>query len=178
MSATLDLNAPFFQPTMSGVDLHSTVLTPEQIIEFYESFEIFAQEQVTTGHKTEATLEEYKTVLKSLTQNLTDEQVTALFEKTSYGKNTVNYNEFLNFMAYSISVPATDDELKEFWKIIEDKNNKGFADLEEFRFILENVLTTRRLTVQQVDELYAEFCNNDKKLTYDGFVKMYNRNNE
>ncbi|THU74099.1 hypothetical protein C4D60_Mb04t29780 [Musa balbisiana] len=124
------------------------ILTDEQIIEFQEAFCLFDKD----GDGC-ITLEELGTVIKSLGQDPSEEELQEMIrEVDSDGNGTIEFGEFLNLMARKVKETNIEEELKEAFKVF-DKDQNGFISATEF-LQLRNVMINlgEKLTDEEVLE--------------------------
>ena len=138
--------------------------TEEEIEDFKEVFGHFDKDN--NGNITVAKL---KTVIHSLGQNHTEEEIRGLIkETTGNNKEEINFEEFLKLM--SITLNDSLDELKEAFSIF-DKNGNGSISIEEVRCVmasLEENISEEELNsmIQQVD------TNGDGLIDFEDFVQV------
>ncbi|CAL9164593.1 unnamed protein product, partial [Musa hybrid cultivar] len=144
------------------------ILTDEQIIEFQEAFCLFDKD----GDGC-ITLEELGTVIKSLGQDPSEEELQEMIrEVDSDGNGTIEFGEFLNLMARKVKVNETniEEELKEAFKVF-DKDQNGFISAAELRNVMINL--GEKLTDEEVDQMIREAdLDGDGQVNYEEFVRM------
>ncbi|CAL9155709.1 unnamed protein product, partial [Musa hybrid cultivar] len=144
------------------------ILTDEQIIEFQEAFCLFDKD----GDGC-ITLEELGTVIKSLGQDPSEEELQEMIrEVDSDGNGTIEFGEFLNLMARKVKVNETniEEELKEAFKVF-DKDQNGFISATELRNVMINL--GEKLTDEEVDQMIREAdLDGDGQVNYEEFVRM------
>ncbi|KAH7652276.1 EF-hand-containing protein [Dioscorea alata] len=97
------------------------LLSEEQISEFQEAFCLFDKD----GDGC-ITLDELATVIKSLGQNPTEEELHDMIsEVDSDGNGTIEFSEFLHLMARKMKETDAEEELKEAFKVF-DKDQNGY----------------------------------------------------
>ncbi|XP_042436443.1 calmodulin-like protein 11 [Zingiber officinale] len=142
------------------------VLTEEQIMEFQEAFCLFDKD----GDGC-ITMQELTTVIKSLGQNPSDEELQEMMrEVDSDGSGTIEFGEFLNLMARKMKESDGEDELREAFKVF-DKDQDGYISAME----LMNVMVTlgEKLTEEEVDQMIREAdLDGDGQVNYEEFVRM------
>ncbi|CAL5416233.1 unnamed protein product [Camellia sinensis] len=173
----------------------ANVLNADQIVEFQEAFSLFDKD----GDGC-ITVEELATVIRSLDQNPTEEELQDMIsEVDSDGNGTIEFTEFLNLMAnkmknwkskknrkneeeakrglfgiekYTKSLKETDaeEELKEAFKVF-DKDQNGYISANELRHVMINL--GEKLTDEEVDQMIKEAdLDGDGQVNYEEFVKM------
>ncbi|RRT42271.1 hypothetical protein B296_00044414, partial [Ensete ventricosum] len=142
------------------------ILTDEQIIEFQEAFCLFDKD----GDGC-ITLEELGTVIKSLGQDPSEEELQEMIrEVDSDGNGTIEFGEFLNLMARKVKETNIEEELKEAFKVF-DKDQNGFISATELRNVMINL--GEKLTDEEVDQMIREAdLDGDGQVNYEEFVRM------
>ncbi|WOL07979.1 calmodulin-like protein 11 [Canna indica] len=142
------------------------LLTEEQITEFQEAFCLFDKD----GDGC-ITLEELGTVIKSLGQNPSEEELHEMIsEVDSDGNGTIEFGEFLNLMARKVKETNVEEELKEAFKVF-DKDQNGFISASELRNVMINL--GEKLTDEEVDQMIREAdLDGDGQVNYEEFVRM------
>ncbi|KAG5223575.1 hypothetical protein OIU76_014095 [Salix suchowensis] len=142
------------------------VLTDEQIVEFKEAFCLFDKD----GDGC-ITIEELATVIRSLDQNPTEEELHDMIsEVDSDGNGTIEFSEFLTLMAKKTKETDAEEELKEAFKVF-DKDQNGYISATELRHVMINL--GEKLTDEEVDQMINEAdLDGDGQVNYDEFVKM------
>lgn len=102
------------------------VLSEEQIVEFKEAFCLFDKD----GDGC-ITVDELATVIRSLDQNPTEEELQDMIsEIDTDGNGTIEFAEFLNLMANKMKETDAEEELKEAFKVF-DKDQNGYISAYE-----------------------------------------------
>ncbi|KAG6382578.1 hypothetical protein SASPL_157750 [Salvia splendens] len=123
------------------------ILKEDQIVEFQEAFSLFDKD----GDGC-ITIEELATVLRSLDQNPTEEELQDMInEIDSNGNGTIEFSEFIsdNFDDFWQETDA-EEELKEAFKVF-DKDQNGYISAEELRRVMINL--GRKLTDEEVEQM-------------------------
>ncbi|XLU30997.1 hypothetical protein S245_067063, partial [Arachis hypogaea] len=118
------------------------------------------------------TVEELATVIRSLDQNPTEEELQDMItEVDADGNGTIEFDEFLNLMAKKIKdTDDAEEELKEAFKVF-DKDQNGFISASELRHVMINL--GEKLTDEEVEQMIKEAdLDGDGQVNYDEFVKM------
>ncbi|ESR33297.1 hypothetical protein WN944_025840 [Citrus x changshan-huyou] len=144
----------------------SEVLTNEQIVEFKEAFCLFDKD----GDGC-ITVEELATVIRSLDQNPTEEELQDMINEVDSDRNgTIEFGEFLNLMAKKMKETDAEEELKEAFKVF-DKDQNGYISATELRHVMINL--GEKLTDDEVEQMINEAdLDGDGQVNYDEFVKM------
>ncbi|CAD5187145.1 calmodulin-like protein 11 [Musa acuminata AAA Group] len=142
------------------------LLTEEQISEFQEAFCLFDKD----GDGC-ITLEELGTVIKSLGQNPSEEELHEMIrEVDSDGNGTIEFGEFLNLMSRKVKETNVEEELKEAFKVF-DKDQNGYISASELRNVMMNL--GEKLTDEEVDQMIREAdLDGDGQVNYEEFVRM------
>ncbi|MCD7466178.1 myosin I light chain Cam2 [Datura stramonium] len=142
------------------------ILNEEQIVEFQEAFSLFDKD----GDGC-ISAEELATVIRSLDQNPTEEELQDMInEVDADGNGTIEFTEFLNLMAKKIKETDGDEELKEAFKVF-DKDQNGYISATELRHVMINL--GEKLTDEEVEQMIREAdLDGDGQVNFDEFVKM------
>ncbi|KAL7081155.1 hypothetical protein ACP275_14G021600 [Erythranthe tilingii] len=141
-------------------------LNEEQIVEFQEAFSLFDKD----GDGC-ITIEELATVIRSLDQNPTEEELREMMNEVDSDRNgTIEFAEFLNLMSRKMKEIDADEELKEAFKVF-DKDQNGYISANELRQVLMNL--GEKLTDEEVQQMIREAdLDGDGQVNFDEFVKM------
>ncbi|KAG4995679.1 hypothetical protein JHK85_027118 [Glycine max] len=144
------------------------VLSEEQIGEIKEAFGLFDKD----GDGC-ITVEELATVIRSLDQNPTEEELQDMInEVDTDGNGTIEFVEFLNLMAKKMKETDAEEDLKEAFKVF-DKDQNGYISASEvyLRHVMINL--GEKLTDEEVEQMIKEAdLDGDGQVDYDEFVKM------
>ncbi|KAB2014640.1 hypothetical protein ES319_D09G240500v1 [Gossypium barbadense] len=142
------------------------ILTQEQIVEFKEAFNFFDKD----GDGC-ITVEELATVIKSLDQNPSEEELQDMInEVDADGNGTIEFSEFLNLMARKMQETDAEEELKEAFRVF-DKDLNGYISASELRNVMMNL--GEKLSDEEVEQMIKEAdLDGDGQVNYDEFVKM------
>ncbi|XP_010274270.1 PREDICTED: calmodulin-like protein 11 isoform X2 [Nelumbo nucifera] len=142
------------------------VLTEEQIAEFQEAFCLFDKD----GDGC-ITIEELATVIRSLDQNPTEEELQEMISEVDVdGNGTIEFGEFLGLMARKMKETDAEEELKEAFKVF-DKDQNGYISANELRHVMVNL--GEKLTDEEVEQMIKEAdLDGDGQVNYDEFVRM------
>jgi len=141
-------------------------LKEEQVSEFKEAFSLFDKD----GDGT-ITTEELGTVMKSLGQNPTSEDLQDMINEVDADKDgTIDFEEFLCMMTKHMKESDTDQELKEAFKVF-DKDGDGRISKSELKTVMQNL--GEKLTDDEINEMIREAdADGDGHVDYEEFVKM------
>ncbi|XP_011032413.1 PREDICTED: calmodulin-like protein 8 [Populus euphratica] len=142
------------------------VLTEEQIAEFQEAFCLFDKD----GDGC-ITFEELATVIKSLDDSATDEELHIMISEVDVdGNGTIEFGEFLNLMARKMRENDADEELKEAFKVF-DKDQDGYISPNELRHVMINL--GEQLTDGELEQMIREAdLDGDGQVNYEEFVRI------
>ncbi|KAF8049506.1 hypothetical protein N665_2193s0001 [Sinapis alba] len=108
--------------------MEETVLTKDQLIEFKEVVCLLDKDD--DGR---ITVEELLTVIRSLDQNPTEQELQDIItEIDSDGNATIEFAEFLNLITNKLQDNDAEEELKEVFKVF-DKDQNGYISASEVR---------------------------------------------
>lgn len=141
-------------------------LTEEQIAEFKEAFQIFDKDGdglITT--------KELGTVMRSLGQNLSEDELKTMIEEVDTDKSgTIDFQEFLGLMAWKMKETDIEEELIEAFKVF-DRDGNGLISAHELRFVMST--SGEQLTDEDIEEMIREADENgDGYIDYEEFVRM------
>mmetsp|Transcript_44859 Transcript_44859/g.71619 ORF Transcript_44859/g.71619 Transcript_44859/m.71619 type:complete len:205 (+) Transcript_44859:71-685(+) len=141
-------------------------LTEEQIEEFKEAFRLFDKDGSGTISN-----DELGTVMRSLGQNPSDQELTDLVEEVDIdGNGEIDFQEFLLMMAKKMNAVDSEQEIREAFKVF-DKEGTGSISSAYLRHIMTTM--GDRLSDDEVDEMIQEAdIDGDGDIDYDEFVKM------
>ncbi|MCL7025024.1 hypothetical protein MKW94_021092 [Papaver nudicaule] len=141
-------------------------LTQDQIVEFQEAFCLFDKD----GDGC-ITIDELATVIRSLDQNPTEEELQDMIKEVDVdGNGTIEFGEFLTLMAKKMKETDAEEELQEAFKVF-DKDQNGFISATELRHVMINL--GEKLTDEEVDQMIREAdLDGDGQVNYEEFVRM------
>ncbi|KAJ3675589.1 hypothetical protein LUZ60_004631 [Juncus effusus] len=141
-------------------------LTEAQISEYREAFLLFDK-----NNDGCITKEELATVIRSLGQNPSDDDLQDMINEVDRDNNgTVEFSEFLILMSKKFKENDSQDELREAFNVF-DKDHNGFISASELRGVLMNLGQT--ISEDEVNEMIKEAdANGDGQVDYAEFVKM------
>ncbi|XP_012832364.1 PREDICTED: calmodulin-like protein 8 isoform X3 [Erythranthe guttata] len=156
--------------------MEELVLNKDQIIEFQEAFSLFDKNgdgSIFDDNNFAGciTIEELATVIRSLDQNPTVEELRDMInEVDSDGNGTIEFEEFMTLMAKKMKESDAEEELKEAFKVF-DKDQNGYISADELRHVMINL--GEKLTDEEVKQMIKEAdLDGDGQVNYDEFVKM------
>ncbi|KAM8830768.1 troponin C, skeletal muscle-like [Synchiropus picturatus] len=119
-------------------------------------------------------LEELGTVMRTLGQNPTTEELDEIIEEVDEDGNSTfdfkKYWEMMDRLLKEDQASKSEEELADSFRAF-DKNADGFIDREEFAFIIRS--TGEPISEEEIDELMKDGDKNtDSMLDFDEFLKM------
>ncbi|KAK7345921.1 hypothetical protein VNO77_16537 [Canavalia gladiata] len=142
------------------------ILSEEQHLDFKEAFALFDKD----GDGS-VTVEELGTVIRSLEQNPTEEELQDMInEVDANGNGLIEFVEFLDLMTRRTKAIDVEEDLKEAFKVF-DKDQNGYISASELRHVMINM--GEILTDEEV-ELMIEAADSDGDglVNYDEFVMI------
>ncbi|XP_045798394.1 neo-calmodulin-like isoform X2 [Trifolium pratense] len=123
-----------------------SILREEQISEFLEDFS-----HLDKNGDGCITIEELGTAMRSLGENPTLEELQIMVNQVDTdGNGTIEFGEFLNFMARKMKETEAEDELKEaFW--VFDKDKDGYISPNELRSVLR--IIGEKVTEEELEQM-------------------------
>ncbi|EOO00672.1 putative calmodulin protein [Phaeoacremonium minimum UCRPA7] len=124
-------------------------MTKEQIAELKDVFVSFDK----NGDGV-ITAEELGTVMRSLGQNPTDEELHDMISEVDIDNTgSIDFNEFVEMMARKVKAGDIEEELKEAFKVF-DRDNSGTISAAELRQVMLSI--GENLTSEEIDEMVRE----------------------
>ncbi|WJX85548.1 hypothetical protein P8452_67984 [Trifolium repens] len=142
------------------------ILREEQISEFLEDFSLIDK----NGDGC-ITIEELGTAIRSLDVNPTLEELQIMMNDVdANGNGTIEFGEFLDFMARKMKEAQAEKELKEaFW--VFDKDKDGYISSNELRSVLRAI--GEKVTEEELDQMIKMAdMNGDGLIDYQEFIRM------
>ncbi|PHU18926.1 Calmodulin-like protein 11 [Capsicum chinense] len=138
-----------------------------QLVEFKEAITLFDK----NGDGC-ITIEELATVIRSLDQNPTEEELYNMISEVDndHDNGIMEFNEFLNLISKKMKETDTDEELKEVFKVF-DKDQNGYISATDLRHVMINL--GEKLTDEEAEMMIKEAdLDGDGQVNFDEFVKM------
>ncbi|XP_039144986.1 calmodulin-like [Dioscorea cayenensis subsp. rotundata] len=141
-------------------------LTEKQIADFKEVFKLFDRDG-----DGQITAQELGTVMRSLGQNPTEDELKAMIDDVDADLNgTIDFSEFLNLMVHKMEDADSEKEMREAFKIF-DKDQNGLISADELRSVMANL--GEKLTDEEVNEMIREAdIDGDGQVNYEEFVRI------
>lgn len=153
---------------MEGSDTNTIIenLTEEQVAEFKEAFQIFDK-----NGDGSITVKELGTVMRSLGQNPSDEEIQKMINEVDEDKSgTIDFNEFLGLMAKKMKESNTEDDLLEAFKVF-DRDGNGKISAHELRYVMMSA--GEELTEADIaDIIQSADTDGDGYIDYQEFVRL------
>lgn len=141
-------------------------LTDDQIAEFREAFSIFDKDgDGCIGTK------EVGTVLRSLGQSPTEEQIEEMVRKIDEnGDGTIDFDEFITLLTKFMNETDEEEELCDLFNVF-DKNGSGSISLVELKLMVRD--QKEKITEKDLEEImkYAD-KNGDGHVDFKEFIRM------
>ncbi|CAO3608359.1 unnamed protein product [Mucor fragilis] len=144
----------------------SDQLTPEQIQEYREAFQLFDKNG--DGSVSAA---ELGVVLRSFGMNPTDAELHDMVSDVDAdGNGNIDFEEFLNLVKDLKSGGKDTDDLREAFKVF-DADGNGVIDRSELRKVMSSL--NENLTEEELDAMIKEAdANGDGQISFDEFKAM------
>ena len=141
-------------------------LTEEQIEEFKEAFELFDK-----NNDGSISPLEFKTVMESLGQNPSDEEVADMIKEVDQDHDgRIDFPEFLVMMVNKMNDGDTDEEIVEAFHVF-DRDSDGLISEGELKQVMTNL--GENLTDEEVKEMIElADVDGDGKINFEEFKKM------
>ena len=141
-------------------------LTEEQIAEFKEAFQIFDK-----NGDGSITTKELGTVMRSLGQNPSDDEIKGMIEKVDLDKSeTIDFKEFLGLMAAKMKEGDPEDALIEAFRKF-DRDGNGKISKHELKYVMK--MKGVELNDQEIQALIQEAdIDGDGYIDYQEFARI------
>ncbi|XP_071160670.1 calmodulin-like isoform X1 [Mytilus edulis] len=140
------------------------------VSDFKEVFELFDKD----GDGT-ITIKELDTVMRSLGQNPTENEVKEMVQKVDTdGNGTIEFPEFLQMATDMMKSVDLADEVRDAFRLF-DKNGDGYVTASELKTILSN--NGEKISDEELDAMVKDAdVDGDGKINYQEFVSMLEGN--
>ena len=136
-------------------------LSEEQIAEFKEAFKLFDKD----GDGT-ITIEELGTVMKSLGQNPTEQELRDMIKDVDDdGSGEIEFEEFLKLMASKMKETDPEEEIHDAFKVFNKSSNPNGITLTDLKKSLINL--GEKLTDEEMEEIFK-----DADIDCDGIINF------
>ena len=141
-------------------------LTPEQISEFREAFNVYDKDE--DGR---IAAKELGTVMRSLGQNPSEAELKVMLNEIDIGEDgTIIFDEFLYMMSRQMREGDTEEEIIDAFRVF-DKDGDGKISAAELIHIMKNL--GEPLTQEEIDEMISQAdINKDGIIDYVKFVHL------
>ncbi|KAH8693870.1 putative calmodulin [Talaromyces proteolyticus] len=141
-------------------------LTEDQIARFKDAFAVFDKD----GNG-DITAEELGEVMHSLGQNPTETELQDIVNELDVDHTgTIDFQEFLAFMAHKVVETDDEAELREAFRVF-DQDGSGSIDAEEIRRVMKSI--GENLTDEEIDDMIRQAdANGDGTIDYEEFVNL------
>ncbi|XP_059090628.1 calmodulin-A-like [Tigriopus californicus] len=141
-------------------------LTPEQIEEFKECFQMFDKDGDGTIDTTEL-----GTVMRSLGQNPDEEEVEEMVDEADEdGSGSINFPEFIGLMMKKQQGSQTVDDIKQAFRVF-DKDGNGYVSSTELKFVMSRLGVN--FTDDELQEMVLEAdIDGDGQVCFEEFYNM------
>ena len=112
--------------------------------------------------------------MRSLGQNVTDEDVEAMIQEVDAdGNHTIEFEEFCILMCKNMQQKDDQETLREAFKML-DKDGSGCIDKDELRDLLRNFSAAgEELSPEDIEAMIAESdVDGDGQVSFDEFAKV------
>lgn len=163
-SFCLDANSKSRIPSVKANQL------PDHLLDVYEeAFDLLDQ-----NNKGAIGPREVGTVMRALGKDPTDEEIINVIKEVDRSlTGSLNFNDFLTFLAYICQDEDSDEEWDSVFHYF-DQNGDGFIDEKDLRKTLTQLRV--KFTESDVQEMISECCSSLKRLNYDDFMSIVGRN--
>eukprot|EP01120_Amphizonella_sp_Union-15-10_P003703 TRINITY_DN14118_c0_g1_i1.p1 TRINITY_DN14118_c0_g1~~TRINITY_DN14118_c0_g1_i1.p1 ORF type:complete len:153 (-),score=43.97 TRINITY_DN14118_c0_g1_i1:118-576(-) len=138
-------------------------LTDEQIAEFKEAFSLFDKD----GDGA-ITKKELRTVLHSLGQNPTEEELSEMIKEVDTdGNGAIDVDEFLMMMAKQMKNADSEEDIKHAFSVF---NKNGKISVNEMRYVMTNL--GQKLTEDEMEEILGVLPIEDDQINFEDLVNL------
>ncbi|XP_075507643.1 uncharacterized protein LOC142544485 [Primulina tabacum] len=143
-----------------------SIVNHQELMVLYEVFKLFDK-----NGDGSITKEELGSVVSSLYQNLTEEELQDMIhEVDTDGNGTIEFPEFVDLMAKKMKETDADDDLREAFNLF-DQDQNGYISADELQQVM--LRFGEVLTDEEIVEMIREAdLDGDGQVNYDEFVKM------
>lgn len=146
----------------------SSSLTPEQIEEYREAFNLFDKD-----NSGSISPNELATVMKSLGLSPSDTEITDLMNEIDQdGNHEIDFEEFLTLMARQADTRDSAQEIIEAFKVF-DKNGDGYISLSELKHVFSSI--GEKLSDEELEAMFNEVSNGSGRISVADFASLLSK---
>ena len=146
----------------------SNSLTPEQIEEYREAFNLFDRD-----NSGSISASELATVMKSLGLSPSETEITDLMNEIDQdGNHEIDFEEFLTLMARQSNTRDSAQEIIEAFKVF-DKNGDGYISLSELKQVFNSI--GEKLSDEELEEMFNEVSNGSGRISVADFASLLSK---
>ncbi|CAL9730271.1 calmodulin [Monosporozyma unispora] len=146
----------------------SSSLTPEQIEEYREAFNLFDKDN--SGSISPS---ELATVMKSLGLSPNETEISDLMNEIDQdGNQEIDFDEFLTLMARQADTRDSAQEIIEAFKVF-DKNGDGYISLSELKHVFNSI--GEKLSDEELEAMFNEVSNGSGKISVAEFASLLSK---
>ena len=146
----------------------SNSLTPEQIEEYREAFNLFDKD-----NNGSISASELATVMKSLGLSPSETEITDLMNEIDQdGNHEIDFEEFLTLMARQTDTRDSAQEIIEAFKVF-DKNGDGYISLSELKQVFNSI--GEKLSDEELEAMFNEVSNGSGRISIADFASLLSK---
>lgn len=146
----------------------SNSLTPEQIEEYREAFNLFDRD-----NSGSISASELATVMKSLGLSPSETEITDLMNEIDQdGNHEIDFEEFLTLMARQSNTRDSAQEIIEAFKVF-DKNGDGYISLSELKQVFDSI--GEKLSDEELEAMFNEVSNGSGRISVADFASLLSK---
>ncbi|KAK5773826.1 uncharacterized protein PWA37_003827 [Arxiozyma heterogenica] len=146
----------------------SSSLTPEQIEEYREAFNLFDRD-----NSGSISASELATVMKSLGLSPSETEITDLMNEIDQdGNHEIDFEEFLTLMARQSNTRDSAQEIIEAFKVF-DKNGDGYISLSELKQVFNSI--GEKLSDEELEAMFNEVSNGSGRISVADFASLLSK---
>ena len=146
----------------------SSLLTPEQIEEYREAFNLFDKD-----NNGSISASELATVMKSLGLSPSETEITDLMNEIDQdGNHEIDFEEFLTLMARQTDTRDSAQEIIEAFKVF-DKNGDGYISLSELKQVFNSI--GEKLSDEELEAMFNEVSNGSGRISIADFASLLSK---
>lgn len=146
----------------------SSSLTPEQIEEYREAFNLFDRDS-----NGSISASELATVMKSLGLSPSETEIADLVNEIDQdGNHEIDFQEFLTLMARQADTRDSAQEIIEAFKVF-DKNGDGYISLSELKQVFNSI--GEKLSDEELEAMFNEVSNGSGRISVADFASLLSK---